>query len=380
MNKITNPEQRYVDNMIKGCVSDVTARNHVSKLRVLLEVMDADDATLRAWANAPRSSGETLTQALRRRPTGALVSMLRQPDVLIAKLTVAYPHLTTCMSMYHPILALFKFNPDTLAKDMANERAKFLRRYEWYGRIRDAAKAERLPTHRQMAQYTPYDEVIGVYRKLVNTPTPHAVLRDSQDVVLLSMLLHCRPKRTDHARMRVFIDPEKDPDLKEENFIVIRSKSAAAINTSQANVPPTDTPFTPGPDDSYATFVTHKTRDKYRRIDEVLHPVFVRDALDSLRAHPRTHLFINRFRKPFTPNTWSKHFSACAMRLFGRPSGLTMFRHAYTTERLDLHRMAPRRLQQEARLMLHSRALQEQYVFSRDAACDAAQRMCSAAS
>ena len=367
-----------LDNMIAACPSEVTARNHVKRIATLLSLMLLDsEADARRWGQQKLHHVASVDDILTTSPK-ALIFTLANPKRTLQRILVAYRSIPTRMAFVNPLLSLFRNNPD-LAADLREERIQYLKTYRNYTRMMQALRRERMPSERQLQQYTPFQDIIAKYRDATADETgdhTHMTL-DHQTKLLLSLVVFCRPKRADHADMRIFIDPpQQDPMLNDENYLVIRRDGAASIDTpvvDYAPLPPSDVP---GPRDSFMVFVTHKTRGSYERVREVVHPVFVRDVLQSLQEEPRTHLFTNRFRRPYSRNTWSKHVSNTFAKLFGRATGLNVWRHTYTTERLDMHQDAPRRLDKEARLMLHSRAIQDKYVWSRRAVCEGMKTMC----
>jgi hypothetical protein len=153
---------------------------------------------------------------------------------------------------------------------------------------------------------------------------------------------------------------EKDPNKKTTNYILLR------MDTKQATIYP-----------SYLVFTTYKTSEDYHRVDEVIPKQAYIDIKDSLRRHPRTHLFITRLGKPFASNNaFSKWVMHMFDTLFGKGTGVTMLRHIYITEKIDFNVMNDEELEEVSHQMMHSRGLQRKYNWSKPKICEQMQRMC----
>jgi hypothetical protein len=239
------------------------------------------------------------------------------------------------------ILALFRIDPElkTLESTAAtwHKLHTDLTRYE-------VAKVKRSePSDKQVEKYTSYEEIEAKYDELKKRG-PHESERASLQFILLSVLVHLRPKRADLGAIHIY--KEKDPRKTEENYIVLRTKGS-----------------------SYLVMNMYKTSEYYQTVEEDLPEALVRDIEISLRRWPRDYLIRKDDGEPMSNNTYSAFVKATFQQLFGRATGVSLLRHIYITEKLNYEDMTLEEQDHEAKLMLHTSGLQHQYKWPKKTIC-----------
>lgn len=193
-----------------------------------------------------------------------------------------------------------------------------------------------LPSDKQRANYVTLQELNEAVAKFASE-SPHATRRSSLQFCLLNMYLHIRPKRADFGDVRVYVST--DPNRKDRNYVVLDGdKSFFVMNkynkTQRDGIP----------------IVEHFGND--------LATVF----RDSLRAHPRKHLFVGNDNQPFkTSNAFSKFVTATFKKHLGKSTGVSLLRHMYINEKVDLNKLSIEEKDAIATAMGHTRLQQEQY-------------------
>jgi hypothetical protein len=217
--------------------------------------------------------------------------------------------------------------------------------------FQESAYKKHVPDERQLQKYVGFEEIALKYKE-ISIDRGTITQRESQDIVLLSIILSTPPKRADFGMLRVHY--EKEPNTPKENYIVLRSDSP-----------------------SYITLNVYKTDASYARVDTELPPNTAKDIKDSMRRWPRTYLFESRLGKPFsTKNAYSKYIQSTFKRLFGRKTGVTMLRHIYITEKLDFGKLDDDELEEVAHQMLHSTTLQRKYNWKKESVCQSIATIC----
>lgn len=270
-----------------------------------------------------------------------LEEILKDPKKWYPKLQKAYSSLTTRKNMLTVVLALFRIDPELKALESTGaEWHKLhtdLTRYE-------VAKVKRSePSDKQVEKYTSYEEIEAKYDELKKRG-PHESERSSLQFILLSVLVHLRPKRADLGAIHIY--KEKDPRKTEENYIVLRTKGS-----------------------SYLVMNMYKTSEYYQTVEEDLPEALVRDIETSLRRWPREYLIRKDDGEPMSNNTYSAFVKATFQQIFGRATGVSLLRHIYITEKLNYEDMTLEEQDHEAKLMLHTSGLQHQYKWPKKTIC-----------
>jgi len=193
-----------------------------------------------------------------------------------------------------------------------------------------------LPSDKQRANYVTLQELSEAVAKLA-ADKPHATRRASLQFCLLNMYLHIRPKRADFGDVRVYVS--SDPNRKDRNYVVL--------------------------DGDKSFFVLNKynktQRDGIPIIEHFANPLFT-VFRDSLRAHPRKHLFVGNNNQPFkTSNAFSKFVTATFKKHLGKSTGVSLLRHMFINEKVDLNKLSIEEKDAIATAMGHTRSQQEQY-------------------
>lgn len=270
------------------------------------------------------------------------LEILKAPDTYYPKLQELYPSFTTRKNMLTLILVLFREDPQ-LKTGEADAAAKWKKRHDDLVRIQEAKVRRSEPEAKQIEKYTSYEEITDKYKELKNK-TPHNTLKSSQQFLLLSMLVHLRPKRADLGALKVY--KEDDPRKTDENYIVLRNEGT-----------------------SYLVMNLYKTSKYYQTVEEDLPEELTKDLRTSLARHPRTYVFSKENGTPMSNNTYSVFVKSIFQELFGRATGVSLLRHIYITEKLDFDDMTLQEQEDEAKLMLHTSGLQRRYKWPKKVIC-----------
>lgn len=310
-------QQQLTDDAVLACLagSDVTSANYRSKLSILRKKL-----------------GLPITH------------ILMHPDEVYPLIQRAYPHASSRRTMMVAVLAAFRRLEGSEWLD-SPARQRWVKLHINVRAVTDMESKRNEPTVRQLQSYVSYDDVVLKLRELKKLPRAHEQLTSSARLVLLSMIAGQRPKRNDHGRCRIYYDQDPGPDIAENHLVWHRNSR---------------------PERAYFVYVNFKTKKRYHRVEEDADPGFLDDLRASLRRHPRDYVFVNRDGRPFATNTaYGKFVQRTFAALFdGRAAGTSLLRHVYISTKLDLSKMTVAEREQEARLMMHSPALQAKYEWS----------------
>lgn len=272
-----------------------------------------------------------------------LLEVLESPNTWYPAIQRAYPSLTTRKNVLTAVLVLFREDPE-LAKQ-TTVHAVWRKRHDDLGRHQDAKVKRSQPEEKQIAKYTSFEEIEAKYEELKKAGPHSKSLRHSQQFLLLSILVHLRPKRADLGALHVFY--EEDPRRTDINYVVLRTKGT-----------------------SYIAMNMYKTSKHYQTVEEDLPEGLVRDIRQSLRRWPRDYVFVKeRGGGPMSNNTYSHYVQRTFEELFGRGTGVSLLRHIYISEKLDFDNMTMEEQDEEARLMLHTSGLQRRYKWPKKTIC-----------
>lgn len=283
----------------------------------------------------------------------SMLPIIEQPDTHYPSIRDAFPNVATRKNLLTVILAFFK-NDEALKTKYPSAHKRWSKLHDDLDGLQEAKYRKNMPDMKQLAKYTPLDEIKAKYNELASRGDPHSSRALSQYFVLLSIALNIPPKRADYGNMRVYYN--KEPSTVQGNILVLH----------------TNTPNTP----SYMVFTRFKTSGKYPRIDEVLPKPLYKDITNSLRRWPRNHLFVTKLGDPFASNNgFSKYVIAAFNNMFNRDTGVTMLRHIFITEKTDPYASIEEK-DELARQMMHSSGLQDRYKWNKDAICSALKHLC----
>jgi hypothetical protein len=277
-----------------------------------------------------------------------LHTILLNPDTYYPQLKTAYESLTTRKNILTVILALFKID-EALAKEHKAAHDGWKKLHDDLARLQEAKVRRSEPEAKQVEKYTSYEEITAKYEEL-RKRGPHTTERQSMQFLLLSVLVHLRPKRADLGHIRIY--KNKDPRNTTENYMVLREKGA-----------------------SYLVMNLYKTSKYYQTVEEELPEGLRRDIITSLARHPRVFLFAKDDGEPMSNNTYSAFVKRTFTEFFGRGTGVSLLRHIYITEKLDFDDMTLEEQENEAKLMLHTSGLQRRYKWPKKTICP---KLCAA--
>lgn len=278
-----------------------------------------------------------------------LLEILNDPDTHYPKIQTKYPSLSTRKNVLTALLVLFREDNELKTNTKALERWKKL--HDDLGRLQGAKVRRSEPEEKQIQKYTSFEEIETKYQELKRRGY-HDTLRHSMQYTLLSVIVHLRPKRADLGAIEIYKDD--DPRKTDANYIVLRNPNMGG---------------------SYLVMNMYKTSKYYQTVEEDLPEGLVRDITQSLFRHPRKYLFTKENGTSMSNNTYSVFVRQTFEELFGRSTGVSLLRHIYITEKLDFDDMTIEERDVEAKLMLHTSGLQQQYKWPKKVICP---KLCAA--
>ena len=153
--------------------------------------------------------------------------------------------------------------------------------------------------------------------------------KEALNLVLLSCFIHLVPKRADLGNVRIYFNAPPDPAPKDINYIVL-AKEGSVLQINK-----------------------FKTAKHVKNgITEGVAKQLYDDIMMSLQVHPREFLFTNIKGEPYTKNnSYSQFVKRAFLSMFGKPMGVSLWRHVYVSTEMDLHRMSDREIQERVRKM-----------------------------
>ena len=270
-----------------------------------------------------------------------LEKLLANPATEYPALQHAYPSILTRKNLLTLILVLFR--EDAVLKTHEATRAQWKRLHDDLARHMDAKVKRSEPSEKQVEKYTSYEEIETAYEEQ-KKHSPHATERSSYQYLLLSIVVHLKPKRADFGAVKLYRDV--DPKDTGHNYIVLRTRGS-----------------------SFLAMNLYKTSKHYQTVEEDLPEGLERDIEDSLRRWPRTYLFQKATGEAMSNNTYSAFVKATFQRVFGRATGVSLLRHIYLTEKMDFDDTTLEEQEDVARLMLHTSGLQRKYKWPKKTIC-----------
>lgn len=256
-------------------------------------------------------------------------------------------------------------------EDRASWKAAYeewLKYMRFVGATLNAQDKLNLPSERQAKQITSYEEIDAKYAELSKNHHIHDGKMSSMGFVLLSFYVHQVPKRADLGDVIVLEVPprtsEEAASFRGKNYIVLPPQEVFNV------APPSSRPNNKKKGikslamqaapvlvmDRFKTVATLGT------IEEALKPEFVQDARASLRKHPRRYLFERADGQgALTANEFTHFVQRTFATYFGRPTGPSVLRHAYISEKIDWRALSDAQLEAIARLMGHTTSMQRAY-------------------
>ena len=309
-------EDRFKQVIKDAYENEKTRENYISRISGLMRKIDAD----------------------------TLFTVLEDPVRWYPKIREAYPSISTRRNILTVFLALFTKDKD-LETDVggAEIQKKWRQYHDELGRYQKTQESKSEPSKKQVEKYTSFEEIETKYREL-GKKSPHESLKSSQQYLLLSVILHLKPKRADLGSVKIYHD--KNPNKTDENYIVLRTRGS-----------------------SYLVMNLYKTNKFYHTVEEDLPRELTGDLQTSLRRHPRDYLFVSSEDKPMSNNTYAKWVGRQFESLFDRGTTVGLLRHIFISEKLDVSNMTLAEREDVARKMQHSTALQDRYRFVKPALC-----------
>ena len=277
-----------------------------------------------------------------------LYEILSNPDVYYEQIRANYESLTSRKNLLTTILVVFR-EVKLLAETFPEAHPRWKKLHDDLGKLQESKIRRSEPEDKQVEKYTSFEEIETKYDEMKKRG-PHASLRESMQFLLLSVVVHLRPKRADLGNIHIY--KEKDPRVTDSNYIVFREKG-----------------------NSYLVMNMYKTSKYYQTVEEDLPEGLVNDIKASISRWPRDLLFQKEDGTGMSNNTYSVFVKKTFEHLFGRATGVSLLRHIYITEKLDFDNMTLEEQNQEAKLMLHTAGLQRAYKWPKKVICP---KLCAA--
>jgi hypothetical protein len=273
---------------------------------------------------------------------------LKNPTTEYPALQAAYPSILTRKNLLTLILVLFR--EDAALKTLEATRTQWKKLHDDLARHMDAKVKRSEPSNKQVEKYTSYEEIEAKYEEL-KKHSPHTTERSSYQFLLLSVIVHLKPKRADFGAVRLYRDvvpsgAGKEHAPTDHNYMVLRSRGS-----------------------SFLAMNMYKTSKHYQTVEEDLPEGLKRDVEESLRRWPRTYLFQKGNGEAMSNNTYSAFVKSTFQQLFGRGTGVSLLRHIYLTEKMDFDDTTLEEQEDVARLMLHTSGLQRKYKWPKKTIC-----------
>ena len=259
-------------------------------------------------------------------------------EEVYAKLKDHYPNVNTRKNAMTTILSLIRVNPKVSETPEGQKSKAQWKKYHDDLNIvqRIRVKQNRMP-EKVREKYVSFEEVEVKVREL-SKADPHRSFDDSQKYLLLTVLTDIKPKRSDMGAMKIYRN--KDPNTKDENYVVLRDKIS---------------------EPSYFVFQVYKTDKYYGRIEEDMGAETVKVLKASLRRYPREYMFMDRFRRPFqSNNSYGQFVQRVFTEYFGKEVGTSIWRHIFRIEKMG-DNISDEERAEWSRLMMHSEKVNNQY-------------------
>jgi len=169
-------EDRFKHVIEKEYENEKTRINYISRMIGLMRKLDAD----------------------------SLFTVLEDPVRWYPKIREAYPSISTRRNMLTVFLALFAKDKD-LETDVGGPsvQKKWSQYHDELGRYLKTQESKSEPSKKQVEKYTSFEEIETKYREL-GKKSPHASLKSSLQYLLLSVVLHLKPKRADLGSIKIY--------------------------------------------------------------------------------------------------------------------------------------------------------------------------------
>lgn len=267
-----------------------------------------------------------------------LMHVIKHPDLYYPFITETYnKSVCTTKNMLTLILALYK--AAALKCDYAETYAKWKEYHGVWKQKEEGRYNTNKPTDAQEEKHISFQEIHAEVKRILRSE-PHASLQWSLESCMLCMYTGVIPKRSDFGQIRVYSFDKKKTD---KNYLVPGREEG---------------------DEAYFMYntwsKTHKhakVKQQRQNIDNKMRDVF----RASMAKYPRKYLFVGKDMQPMTNRAYGRFVIATFKNHFGKSVGVSMLRHLFVNEKIDLNKMTVEEKDNVAAMMGHSRRQQEQY-------------------
>lgn len=254
-----------------------------------------------------------------------LKHILKHPDEVYPLIVAHTQGKCTTIANYATVVSkVFSSNPD-IAKRYPNAQRKW-KNYLYKCRKEQNDKySENQAPAEKINDIVTMDDLKTKYASLTILKNAKAAL----DFTLLSCFIHLVPKRADLGNVHIYMSMPVPPPPPAQNYIVL------------------------SPDKPFLQLNKFKTaKHMPQGITENIPQQLRLDIIKSLEVFPRTHLFTNAKGVAYTiNNSYTQYVKRSFQRMFGRPMGVSLWRHVYVSTEMDLHRMSDREIQDRVQKM-----------------------------
>lgn len=253
--------------------------------------------------------------------------ILKHPDEVYPIIVQYTNNKCTTIANYATLVSkIFSSNPDISAKYPKAQKKWKHYLYKCRSEQNKNYSENQAPSEK-LEQVVTMEDIKAFYTKLTETGPRNK--KEALQLVLLSCFIHLAPKRADLGNIRIFFNVAPDPPPKEINYIVLNPTSA------------------------FIQINKFKTAKHVKNgITETVSPALYDDIMKSLQVFPREYLFTDAKANPYTKNnSYSQFVKRAFYTMFGKPMGVSLWRHVYVSTEMDFHRMSDREIQDKVRKM-----------------------------
>jgi hypothetical protein len=261
-----------------------------------------------------------------------VANIMTHPRHFFPLLQKSYTKDSTLKNMLTLILTLFKHS--SFKCDYESSYDKWKEFHDIYSKQEKQMYNSNIASNTQKDKIVTFEEMKGVVDKIDN---PHKTLKSSMEYCVLNMYMEIIPKRADFGQIRVYL---KDKQSTDKNYVVLDSNDSYFVLNH------------------YNKTQKDKTETLKEPVTDRLRRVFKQ----SLHHFPRKYLFVGQDNEPFkTSNAYTKFVIKTYEKYLGKKIGVSMIRHIFINEKVDLNTMTVEEKDKIAKAMGHSRRQQEQY-------------------
>ena len=255
-----------------------------------------------------------------------IYEVIKGAKASIAWIRKNYKSDITQKTLFSLVLSLYRYLPG-LKEKFASSHAAWLEAFQTVDKAIEERYNQNEPTQKQREGYVSFDAIVK---------KRDALAKGSIERLLLGMYTHIRPMRADYNQVRLY--KSAVPAKHEPNYITLKRNGC------------------------HMHLEEYKTAKTYGPYELDLPAELCSELHASLDKWPRQYLFAMKNDLPFAKsNSYIRWANKTLQTLFApQTTTLTIIRHAYINS-LDMNKLTIAERMEEARLMGHSKNVQEIY-------------------